>query len=231
MSLLIDVIVIAAFAACFIRGIKKGFVKSIIGVVIVIAAIFGSVKFSPVLVDKMNDKFVHKSVVSVAKDAIPRVDTDTLVNEMPSAFKKVLDRFGTKPEDIKALFENVDTNETEEEKRDRIAEKMGAPLAKAISKALAFLTVFAVLYIVLLVASLIICAVVKLPILKAADKLLGALLGGASGILLAWGISIAICALLPHLSVLYDGVVPETVIDNSIVVKFLGKFDPFNLIK
>jgi hypothetical protein len=84
---------------------------------------------------------------------------------------------------------------------------------------------------VLLIASVIVCAVVKLPVLKAADKLLGALLGGASGLLLAWGISIAICALLPHLSVLYEGVVPETVIDNSIVVKFLGNFDPFNLIK
>ncbi len=231
MSLLIDVIVIAAFAVCFIRGIKKGFIKSIIGIVIVIAAIFGSVQFSPALAKKMNDKFIHKSVVSVAKDAIPRVDTETLVNEMPSAFKKVLDRFGTKPEDIKELFENSDPNETEEQKRDRIAEKMGAPLAKAISKALAFLIVFALLYVVLLIASLIICALVKLPILKAADKLLGALLGGASGLLLAWGISLAICALLPHLSVLYEGVIPETVIENSIVVKFLGKFDPFNLIK
>ena len=231
MSLLIDVIVIAAFAACFIRGIKKGFVKSIIGIAIVIAAIIGSVNLSPALAAKMNDKFVEKSVVSVAKDAIPRVDTETLVNDMPSAFKKVLDRFGTDPEEIKALFESSDEDETEEQKRMRIAEKMGKPLSKAISKALSFLIVFAIIYVVLLIASVIICAVVKLPILKAADKLLGAILGGASGILLAWGISIAICALLPHLSVLYDGVVPETVIDNSIVVRFLGGFDPFNLIK
>lgn len=231
MSLLIDVIVIAAFAACFIRGIKKGFIKSIIGIVIVIAAIIGGVKLSPALAKKMNDKFIEKSVVSVAKDAIPRVDTDTLVDEMPSAFKKVLNRFGTEPEDIKALFEDSDPNETEEQKRVRIAEKMGKPISKGISKALAFLIVFAIFYVVLLVASVIICALVKLPVLKVADKLLGAVLGGAYGLLLAWGISIAICALLPHLSVLYDGVVPETVIDNSIVVKFLGKFDPFNLIK
>ncbi len=231
MSLLIDVIVIAAFAVCFIRGIKKGFIKSIIGIVIVIAAIFGSIQFSPALAEKMNDKFIHKSVVSVAKDAIPPVDTDKLLNETPSAFKKVLDRFGTKPEDVKALFENSDPNETEEQKRDKIAEKMGGPLAEAISKALSFLIVFVLLYVVLFIVSLIICALVKLPILKAADKLLGALLGGASGLLLAWGISLAICALLPHLSVLYEGVVPETVIENSIVVKFLGKFDPFNLIK
>ncbi len=231
MSLLIDVIVIAAFAGCLIRGIKKGFIKSVIGIAIVIAAIFGSIQFSPAVAHKMNDKFVHKSVVSVARDAIPKVDTERLVNDMPPAFKKVLDRFGTQPEDIKALFESSDPNETEEQKRDRIAEKMGAPLAKTISKALAFLIVFAALYLVLLVASIIICAVVKLPVLKAADKLLGAALGGVSGLLLAWGISIAICALLPRLSVLYEGVVPETVIENSIVVKFLGNFDPFNIIK
>lgn len=231
MSLLIDVIVIAAFAGCLIRGIKKGFIKSIIGIVVVIAAIFGSVQFSPALAKELNKKYIHNSVVSAAKDAIPRVEADTLVNEMPSAFKKVLDRFGTKPEDVKALFATENASKTEEEKREIIAEKMGAPLAKAISKALAFLIVFAVLYIVLLIASLIICAVVKLPLLKTADKLLGAILGGASGLMLAWGISIAICALLPHLSVLYEGVVPETVIDNSILVKFLGNFDPFSLIK
>ena len=230
MSLLIDVIVIAAFAGCLIKGIKKGFIKSIIGIVIVIAAIFGSIHFSPALASSMNDKFVRVSVISVAKDSIPKVDTDTLVNDMPSAFKKVLDRFGTSPEDIRAMFENSDPNETDEAKRERIAEKMGAPLAKAISKALAFLIVFALIYVILLVASVIICAIVKLPVLKAADKLLGAVLGGISGLALAWGISIAICALLPHLSVLYGGIIPETVIDNSIVVNFLGKFDPFNII-
>ena len=230
MSLLIDVIVIAAFAACLIKGIKKGFIKSVIGIVIVIAAIFGAIQFSPALAKKMNDKFVFDSVASVAEDAIPKVDTETLVNDMPSAFKKVLDRFGTSQEDVKAMFESSDPNETEQQKRDRIAEKMAAPLAKAISKALAFLAIFALIYVVLLVASIIVCALVKLPVLKTADKLLGALLGGASGLVLAWGISIAICALLPHLSVLYGGIVPETVIDNSIVVKFLGKFDPFNLI-
>lgn len=231
MSLLIDVIVIAAFAGCLIRGIRKGFVKSIIGIVVVIAAIFASVHISPSLAGVMEDKFVHKAVVSAAKDSIPKVDTDTLVNEMPPAFKKSLDRFRTDPDDVKALFENSDINETEEQKRNKIAETMAAPLSKAISKALAFLVVFVVLYLVLFIISIIVCAVVKLPLLRTADKLLGAILGGASGLLLAWGISLAICALLPHLSVLYEGTIPDTVIDNSIVVKFIGKFDPFKLIK
>lgn len=231
MSLLIDVIVIAAFAGCLIRGIKKGFIKSIIGIVIVIAAIIGSVQFSPALGNTLNNKFIHKSVVSAAKDSIPNVDVDALINEMPPAFKKSLDRFRTDPEDVKELFENSDIEETDDQKRTRIAEKMASPLSKAISRALAFLIIFVVLYLVLFIISIIVCAVVKLPLLRTADKLLGALLGGVSGILLAWGVSLAICALLPHLSVLYDGVVPETVIDNSIVVKFIGKFDPFNLIK
>jgi uncharacterized membrane protein required for colicin V production len=231
MSLLIDVIVIAAFAVCIIRGIRRGFVKSVIGIVVVIAAIFGSVQISPALATKLNDKFIRRSVVSVAMDAIPNVEVDTLVSEMPPAFLKALDRFGTESEEIKALFQDGEQEKNDDQKRQMIAEKMAAPLATTISKALAFMIVFAVLYLVLFILSLVIGVVFKLPVLKTADKFLGMLLGGATGLFLAWGISIAICALLPHLSVLYENVVPEAVIENSIVVKFLGAFDPFDLIK
>ncbi len=236
MSLLIDLIVIAAFAICFISGIKKGFVKSVIGIVIVIAAILGSTKLSPPLAKKMDDKYINPSVVKVAENAVESllsddVDINRLVNEMPSAFKKVLDRFDVQPEEITALFENNDQGKTDEEKVDVIAHKIGDPLSRGISKAVAFIAVFAALYLALFVISLIVCAFVKLPVLKAADKLLGGLLGVASGLLVAWGLSVAISALMPHLSVLYNGTVPETVIENSIVVKFLGSIDPFNIIK
>ena len=231
MSLLIDVLVIAAFAGCLIRGIKKGFIKSIIGIAIVIAAILGALAFSPAVTKKINDAFVYDAVVSVASDAIPKVDTDTLVNEMPSAFKKVIDKFGADPDDIKYLFADSDPDESENSKRSRIAEFMAKPLAWTISRALAFFIAFVLIYVILLIVSFVVFLFVKLPVLKAADKLLGAVLGGVRGFVLAWGLSLAICALLPHLAVLWDGVVPETVIDNSIVVKFLGKLDIFDIIK
>ncbi len=236
MSLLIDVIVIAAFAICLISGIKKGFIKSIMGIVIVIAAIFGSAQFSPSLAKTLNEKCVEKAVVGVAEDAVTsllseEIGVDTLVNEMPSAFKKVLDRFEVEPHEIKALFVESDPEETDGQKVDKIAKKIGAPIARSVSKALAFIIIFVILYVVLLIAAFILCAVVKLPVLNAANKLLGGILGAASGLLLAWGLSVAICALMPHLAVLYEESVPSTVIDNSIVVKFLGSIDPTNLIK
>ena len=231
MSLLIDVIVIVAFACCLIRGINRGFIKGIIGLAVVIAALIGAVRLSPAIAVKLNDKFIHNAVVSSAKEDIPDVSVDTLVNEMPQAFKNVLNRFGTKTEDVGTLYDNFNDGETEQSKRDKIAELMGAPLAKGISKALAFLLVFVVLYLLLFVISLIICAIAKLPILRGIDKFLGGVSGARSGLLLAWGLSIAISALIPHLSVLYDGIALDNVVDNSKIVKFLGEIDPFNFLK
>ncbi len=236
MSLLIDVIVIAAFAICFISGFKKGFIKSVMGIVIVIAAIFGSVKLAPAVASDLNDKYINKAVTNIAEDSVESllsedVDIDSLVRDMPTAFKKVLDRFGVEPEEISFLFENIDPSEPDSEKVGIIAERIASPISSALSKAAAFLLVFAVLYAVLLLAAWVLCAIVKLPMLNAANKLLGAVFGAASGLLLAWGLSVAICELMPHLAVLYEESVPETVIENSIVVKFLGSIDPMNLIK
>jgi len=45
------------------------------------------------------------------------------------------------------------------------------------------------------------------------------------GLACAWGLSTVFCALMPHLAVIYEGVVPASVIENTIVVKFLGSID------
>lgn len=235
MSLIIDVIVIAAFGICFFSGIKKGFIKSIMGIAVIILAIIGSVCFSPPLAKTLNDKHIEKAVVGIADDAVRDLisedrDIDELINNKSEDFLSLLKRFGVKEEQINSMFGAESEEQTDDQKISKIAKKLGAPIAMSISKALAFLIVFALLALGLFIAAIILCAIVKLPLLNAANKLLGGLLGAAMGLLLAWGLSIAISELMPHLAVLYKDV-PDTVIDNSIVVKFLGSIDPMNLIK
>lgn len=235
MSLIIDVIVIAAFGMCLFSGIKKGFIKSIMGIAVIILAIIGSVCFSPSLAKTLNDKHIEKAVVGIADNAVRDLisedrDIDELINNKSEDFLSLLKRFGVKEEQINSMFGAESEEQTDDQKISKIAKKLGAPIAMSISKALAFLIVFALLALGLFIAAIILCAIVKLPLLNAANKLLGGLLGAAMGLLLAWGLSIAISELMPHLAVLYKDV-PDTVIDNSIVVKFLGSIDPMNLIK
>ncbi len=234
MSLLIDIIVIIAFVASFIAGIKRGFIKSIMGIVVVIVAIVGSVQLNPVLSEAVNEKFVEKAVINVAKDAVGGIVSDGLtikdhLNEKSEVLTKTLSDFGVKLDIVSdAVEENPNANN--EEMVDIIAVRIGEPLALKISKAAAFIVSFVVLYLLLLIVSLIICGVAKLPVIRTANKLLGGILGAATGILLAWGLSVALSALMPQLAKLYEAV-PATVIENSIVVKFLGSIDPTGLIK
>lgn len=236
MSLIIDVIVIAAFGICFLSGIKKGFIKSVMGIAVIILAIIGSAHFSPPLAQKFNDDHIEKAVVGIADDAVRDLisedrDVDQLINDKSEDFLSLLERFGVKEEQISSLFGTESEEQTDDEKVSMIAKKLGEPVALSVSKALAFLIVFALLALGLFIVAVILCAIVKLPFLNAANKLLGGLLGAAMGLILAWGLSVAISELMPHLAVLYKGSVPDTVIENSIVVKFLGSIDPMNLIK
>ena len=232
MSLLIDLIVITAFFASLISGIKKGFVRSILKIVIVVAALIGAITYTPELSYYINDKFIEAPVISIARDSIEKltsesVDIDTLADEQPGAFLKALSRFGVEADDIKVFI--AANGYSDEEKIDRIAEYMGAPVASGISKVLAFIILFLGLWLVLWLFGLIICVIFRLPVLRTADKLLGCVFGAVGGIILAWGLSLAICELMPHLAVIYENTVSDNVIENSVIVKYLGNIDPTSL--
>ena len=177
---------------------------------------------------------MEKAVVNVARDAVGGIVSDGLtieehLNEKSEVLTKMLNKFGVKLETVsKAVEENPQANA--DELVDIVARRIGEPLALKISKAAAFIMALIVLYLLLLVVSLVVCATAKLPVIRTANKLLGGILGTVTGILIAWGLSVAFTALMPQLAKLYDAI-PSTVIDNSIVVKFLGSIDPMGLIK
>ena len=98
MSLLIDIIVIAAFSLSFVSGVKKGFVRSIMGIAVVVLALVGSITLSPKVNGYVNDKIIYKPVEKTVESAISGllsedVRVDTLLNEQPQAYLSVLDRF------------------------------------------------------------------------------------------------------------------------------------------
>ena len=236
MSLLIDIIVIAAFSLSFVSGVKKGFVRSIMGIAVVVLALVGSITLSPKVNGYVNDKIIYKPVEKTVESAISGllsedVRVDTLLNDQPQAYLSVLDRFGIKPDDVKDALSETDEALEEESKVKIIAKHIAEPVSASLSKPVSFVIVFLALLVSLFIVALILSVIVKLPVLKAADKLLGGILGIVTGTLLAWGLSMAITAIMPHLAVLYEGTVPASVIENSIVVKFLGSFDPFRFIK
>ncbi len=234
MSLLLDIIVIAVFGLCLYTGIKKGFIRSIMGIAVLVVAIVGSIKLTPPLAAYLNENYVEEAVTEQVVGAldgligdVESIELSNLFAEKPQAFIDILERFGIDYEDLKHYFE-IDL-QGKAGSEEEIAEYIAKPLSSTVSKAAAFALLFLGLMIVLTVALLLVDLFVKLPLLNGANKLLGGIFGAILGLALAWGISNVMCALLPHLAVLYDSV-SETVIENTYLVKFLGGLDILHLL-
>lgn len=233
MSLLLDILVIAVFAFSVYSGIKKGFIRSVMGIVVVVLAILGSAKLTPPLAAYLHDNYIDNTVTNRVEKSlgslisgVESLDLDKLFDEQPQAFLEMLDRYGADFDELKAYYEkDLEGSETADE---AIADRIAAPLSETISRASAFALLFIGLMLVLSLLAFLINLLVKLPILNGANRFLGAVFGLVMGFGLAWGLSVAFRELLPHLSKVYDGVSP-TIIENTVVIKYLGGLDFFRL--
>jgi uncharacterized membrane protein required for colicin V production len=230
MSLLLDILVIAVFAFSLYTGIKKGFIRSIMGIVVAVLAVIGAVKMSPPMANYLHDKYIDKLVAEQVAGSLDEliadvesIDLKKLFEDKPQAFTDILDTFGVDFDELKSYYEKDLGGRDDSE--EAVSQYIAEPLAMTLSRAAAFAILFFGILLILTVAVLLIDLVVKLPILNGANKFLGAVFGAAMGLATAWGLSMVFCALMPHLAVIYEGVVPTSVIENTVVVKFLGSLD------
>lgn len=229
MSLFLDFIIVLVFALCIITGVKRGFIRSVMGIVIVVVALIGSIRFSPKVAEYLNKNYitpgitsrVEKSIDSVVS-GVEKVDLKKLFTEKSQALTDILEKFGIKFEDARDYYESEAENSDDPEKR--VAEYIAKPLADTLSKAAAFALLFLVISAALGIILIIVDLLANIPIFKQINKSLGLVFGLIKGALYSWGLSLIFCSLLPQLSVIYDGKIPASVIENTVIVKLLGSF-------
>ena len=100
MSLLLDLIVIFVFCFCIYTGVTRGFVKSIMGIIVVIVAIIGATLFSPPLAERINEDLVSPVVSGKVEETLNSVvsgadsiDLSKLFEEKPKVFTDLLEKF------------------------------------------------------------------------------------------------------------------------------------------
>ncbi len=227
MSLFLDFLVIAVFALCVYTGVRYGFIRSVMSIVVLVLSLLGSIHFSPALSDYLQVNHIEPAVTKQAEKSVEALisgvdsmDLDRLFSESPEAFVNVIEKFGVDYEEVKEHFENRLSGAADSARE--LAHYIAEPLAEKISDAAAFAILFLGLLIVLTVVMLLINLFVKIPGLNGMNKSLGLIFGILKGALYAWGLSLVIAALLPHLAVMMNGKISEAVIEHTVVVKFLG---------
>ncbi len=228
MSIIFDIAVLVIIAICVISAIIKGFVKSLLGTVAIVIALLTAINLSPMLAEPISNGYIYDYTVSKIEPSLEKNDSGeseliSVINKLPKSLGELLSDNGVDAENIKNSYDDVVLRGEDSPERV-VAKELAKPISKMLSKAIAFALIFLVTILLLHVLIFFIDKISRLPVLNIMNKGLGAVIGAVRGLVFAVSISLILCYLLPILSVVNSGI-PSDIIDNTVIVKYLGNFE------
>lgn len=227
MSIILDVILIAVFAAYVITAAKKGFVRTLLELVAVVAAIFLSFQISPVVSQTVYDGFVEKEIVNALEeqinenvDALSVTETaNAVLDSIPDFAVSLASSAGVEISTIKDQIasQKIDSQNLAQSLVDKIAE----PIVVGALTIIIFILLAVVLMIVLKFAAKLISKLFNIPLVKSVNKSLGGVLGAIKGALVV----VVICTALRFIFGGGDGEL-SVAVNDSFVVGLLDEINP-----
>ena len=217
MSLVLDGIIILIFVIFIAAGVKKGFVKSALGIVSTVAAAIIAINLYPFVSQMIRDTVVYSNLTGNLNEKISTYVGDSLdedklsglIDDAPEGFKLALKGFGTNVENVKKEFSEMIKN-GEENASEKIADYIVTPAAEMVSNAIAIILLFFVSLLLLNLIILLLDLIFKLPVLKTANKFLGGVAGFLVAILVVLLFCTAVNVALPYLAGAGVNIDPET---------------------
>ena len=235
MSLIIDLILILVFIMSIISGYRKGFVRSVMNIVAFTAAFLCGWLFTPALgtyykehivLDGIAGK-VSEAINSVVNSGIGSLGLDTLMAEKPDAFTDIISRFNVNIYDVEKYY-SARSDLLPETAANKVSEFIADPIAAAASNILAFVTIFFAVIIVLKIATFILDLIFKLPVLNAANRVFGLLLGIVCGFLYVSVLIKIYAAVSPVIGSVFPEIYVRGISGSSMLVNLLKDFNIFN---
>ena len=216
MSVVLDILLVALFGFFVIRGLIKGFLKSVLSfgrllLAVILTLIFGAA-FSAWLDATLIHPPVYEAVLAkvsgMAESASGSVDA--LLADVSAAFGGLLDTSALSTADgLDAVVEAV-------------SQSISSVISMAIATVVGYILLFAIFFVMLTVAIFMVDKITKLPVIHGCDKLLGVCMGAVSG----W---LAVSALSSVLYVILYATGDMSVFESSTVFKFVYGINLFKL--
>lgn len=228
MSLIFDGILLTVCILSIILGAKRGFIRSVMGVCTLIAALFVAYAFYEPVADIVErqpfiqgiSSSITDTIKSLSRNETGTYDLDRLFSEMPDSFQQILERYEA---DADELTQHVPAEPgVEETEVDRLSDLIAEPVAKAISGVLSFLALFVGAVIALKIFTWLLDLIFQLPILKTANTMLGFLFGVAAALVWMWVLSSLSVTLIHAMSSITPELFPDSLIDNTVLLKFFS---------
>ncbi len=218
MNFILDIIIVAIIVLFIIVSAKKGFVKTVIEFVGLLAALYLALTLSTPLADFTYEKAVEPAVTSTINTAIENVSETAETNIKETVYNSL----------PKFISNNIDLSQFEINAGEGVASEICANVVKPISisflKAVFTLILFIVLQIIVKFLAKLINKVFSFSIIGKANRVLGGVLGFIKGIIFA-----VIFVIVTKILISLTGgflVFTDSAIDSSILFSFIAKILP-----
>lgn len=228
MSLVFDVIILAVCVISIVLGAKRGFIKSVMGICTLVAALCLSYAFTPTVSEYIRNTDAMGNISESIGDTIKSLsrtddggyDLEKMFSDMPDAFRQILERYNA---DDSVLAETLPPETSASESAvDALANAIAEPVARAISNVAAFLLIFIASVAVLKLLTWLLDLLFQLPVLKTANTMLGLLIGVVIALFWAWILCPLSVTLIRAMSSISPDLFNESVIENSVILSFFA---------
>lgn len=227
MSFLLDVILIAICLAIIILATKRGFVRSLMGLVSKVVALIVAYTFTPALANFLKTKYILDSLVGNIQTTLRQYvfangeyDFSALTDNIPEGVSNLLTRYNVTPE---KLSESIGSAQSGGEAAlENVSRAIADPVASMISTAVAFILIFFAACLVLWVVTTVINLAFKLPVLNTANTVMGFVFGVCSALLVMFAYSSVVSVLVTSLGAISQDRFGAQVIESTLLVRLFS---------
>ena len=225
-SIILDLLIVALITVMILLGRRRGFIKTVSGVVVFVAALMLSTTLSAPVSGFLYDTFVEPPVleeltVQVGEGSPAAAQLDAALERMPAFVTGRLSAGGV--DSGAAILERLSGAQEGETVAETIARQVVEPVVLPLMKAVSTLLLFLILLIVLTIVVKAVDLVAKLPLLKQLNKSLGVVAGLAQGLL--WSFVLVTVLQLAANAGWFDFLTPA-VLDKTLLFRWIDSINP-----
>lgn len=225
MAYILDGILILLLVVAIATGYHRGFIRSIVQLVGLIAAVVVAFSLSASLSEWIFDGFVseplQETIVTALEENVSSTaaeQLDNVVDALPDFIANAVNADAAAQQTLDNLTNQVNASAPTLAKS--VVTDVVRPLAIALLRFVLFILLFVVLMVVVKLLTKIIKPLTKLPVIRQADGLLGAVVGAVKGVLF-----VIVAATVMQLLITY-GVLAADAAENSLVTKWVLANNP-----
>ena len=230
MSLALDAVILFAAVLILWLGVRRGFIRSVMGLVSGVASVVAAYAYTPTLAAHIKKNYLIENITNGIAETLRSLALDTetdlynldrLAEDLPEPFTSILERYGV---DISAFTEQIrGLTGCSDEVVSALAAQIAAPTTAVISSVIAFAILFFAVLIVLSLLTGLLDLIFTLPVLRSANLLLGFLLGAVEAVFFACLLATVMSVLVDALGAIDPGIFGTDVVEDTIICKFVLK--------